>query len=350
MELFGLDKDRVWERINFLEWRAAQHEKAEAPQKKEPTPREQLGQRLPGPEPSREDLRARRRDERELHLAAAATCLRDAGDLALVLGDGALARDLFRRAGKHYSEIGLFSGRLLLELSREEDPQRWPEDRTGDFSRLLSEARAQLDDGEETSGTREEPGKRAKDLGGGWAEEDEEGDFKAGLWSSPEEVLHLYQSLALDRDEVPDDLLHAVRSVLRRWEGVQIGASDIPLATYMAVLDPLLELEPPEERRPFPPERALEAILLRRRERLEQARADIYHWTTLLAPIDILDLDVLCLCVIAQKNKLLNEVRRRIEDEDHDGLTLLPVERARLLRPFGPRSGPTPEGWPRMEL
>src|ERR1043166_7920953 len=59
------------------------------------------------------------------HRACAATLIRDAAALALLRGDAPTATRLFRDAGHRFSDLGVFTGFSLLELSGHGQAREW---------------------------------------------------------------------------------------------------------------------------------------------------------------------------------------------------------------------------------
>lgn len=306
LESFGLDGERLQHRIEFLFWRAKEHQQEAVQLKDRPE----------------SDLRF----ERRRHWAAAATCFRDAAMLALALGDQEYAQNLLNEAGHTAIAAELLSGYLYFELARNGQGEPWWVAQPGRLEALSQEVEridvdAVDDEAEEEDDVVE-------------LVEDERSLI--WHWSNPDEVLNLYKSLLLDPDGKTDLLLCSLRKILKIRTKGTTSKNGIPLDEYLVVLDYLVL-----SRDMTPAHQAFLRILVLRQERLRIAQLDTFHWQSFLVPFDLIDLDIAFLGALDTNNVLLDWAK------NFDELTLLSIRRGKLLfpQPTSPSVGhdPPPE-------
>ena len=249
------------------------------------------------------------REEQVMHQACAGSLLRDAGAIALLLGDVAAGSNYLVRAGETWARIGLFAGYSLLSIG---ESSQWWRSRRSELGavaqELISLSRPIHDEG--TIGAM-----NAKIT------------LLSSSLSTPRQLLDLYVAL---RDVGNDDESVGVLRKHARWRLVEVPSGPIGtirafLPDYLALLDAAQVGELRKSDRD-----TLMAITFRRIEQLRAARRDTYHWRKALAPADILDFDLLAVCIAAVDSST-DEYLGEILDRD-DRLVSLPLEAARALR------------------
>ena len=281
-EQLELDAERMRRRITFLNDRADWHDRRKTP----------------------------------LDRACAATARRDAGVLALLLGQASNARSSFRAAGREWASLGLFAGYLLESFA---DPEQdfAKDDAFGTFSRL--------DDALRDGG----PGDRRTIEG-------ERIPFEAASFNSPRQLLNLYQA-ARGRRRQPHLSSFATKAAerLSTSAAVMVGLTGLPTRAYLNLFNSFGANEPTQRDRDM-----LFSVAIRREELLAAARSDQYHWRMMLKPAELVDLDLLALGLNAMEAGS-NSERALFEPLSHrDVPARLPFLLARDLRNSeGPEGG-----------
>jgi hypothetical protein len=258
----------------------------------------------------------------DLHRSCAATLLRDAAAIAALRGDGQKAKKSFAEAGARFASLGLFVGFPLLEFSRAGAAEEWISGRE-DLAIRIDRAMSHEDEAAPREKTSE--------------------PFLYASAASPRQMLYLYEALfdIREPDETGGHLRNRLRSTLLSLPGFPVGPTGTPLAQYFGLLDQVAELGQDVET--YLASRARDtflSIILRRREQLEAAQSDSWHWKMILNPADLIDLDLvmLGLMVIERTGSTLP-----LDDvvEDRGELAALPLRMASLLRSESPRSEPS---------
>jgi len=248
---------------------------------------------------------------------AAATCLREAAILALIVERYSDAQKYFHEAGKLAISQGVWEGYLLFELGRKQRDDGWWIDRPNDLNAIDA-----ISSGFERS----------------QSQPDEPHPDYSGL-IDPTRALSVFQSLLFyPHDEASMQVLMNLRELLSRWAGVSVGSSGVPIQSYLAVLDLLFPGEVPKRSNPLSPVMAFESILLRHREWILSAQANQYQWENLVLPIDFIDPNILSLAALAKDHGLLAEVEERLR-EQVDQITLWPIQHSQAVAPPVPSFG-----------
>jgi hypothetical protein len=217
--------------------------------------------------------------ENELGIACAATQLRDAGAISLILGDMSGARSYFVKAGKAFLSIGLPSGHLYLKMSAPAEFRELAaldEDLQEDLVRGFAPAGEKQAHGEEAPRTAQARARRRDRL-------------------APRQLLSLYQ--AAGGAAAQSDSTRSMVSLLRKrlYSGaMQVSGTAIPLFAYLRDFDRLGngDVEPITLE-------SLRGIAIRRAELIDAARMDKYHWKMALRPTELIDFDLLAMGMAA---------------------------------------------------
>ena len=241
-QVLGLDRERMERQVGFLKDRARWHDRRETP----------------------------------LDRACAATARRDSGIIALLLGKTNAARTSLAHAGRDFLSIGLFSGYLLQSLAEaDHDARAIAED--GMLERIRQD-----------DASADPKARRERD----------EGllHFERLSRESPSQLLNLYQALRIQR--VRDLRLREAAEMasikLRKKASLGIGLTDVPMQTYLRLFDHFGVNDVSER-----DIQTLFAISAQRRDLIDAARVDEYHWRMLLKPTVIVDLDFIALGMTA---------------------------------------------------
>lgn len=268
------------------------------------------------------------KDARRFWHAACAACLtRDAASIALLRGDAKAASSLFQRAGTRFAEIGVFAGLQLLEVGHWGASRQWRENHP-DFDHGIERAVGTPDD---TSARTD----------GAPSEKDVTLDLTLLASSaSPRQLLYLYYAMSIqnEQDEITSHLLARVRARMKPFAELPVGATGLPLQAYVQVLDELTNTNVlGKEGLSGRARDVLLSAILRRSEQLRAAQADRWHWTKLINPGDLVDLDLLALATLTVDRFGSTEPLDKIVG-DRDMLAVLPLRAARLLRaPLSPQ-------------
>ncbi|TSE14057.1 hypothetical protein C1D09_000785 [Mesorhizobium intechi] len=236
-EQLGLDSARMERRISFLIDRAKWHD----------------GRKTP------------------LDRGCAATARRDAGIIALLLNRKEPARKMLANAGAEFVSIGLYVGYMLQSLV---SPKRV---RSGDFAN-------------EDMIARFGPAVLAEDKDGSRVREESTLPFERESRQTPQQLLNLYQALRGRRNESTRFVSDLASGRLLVNKSAAIGLSGLPVGSYLQLFDRLGSnvASSGDQDTVF-------AAVIRRRELIDAARADEFHWRMILKPAELVDLDLLAL-------------------------------------------------------
>jgi hypothetical protein len=254
-EELGLKPEKVAQRIAFLEQRAKAHLQSEG-------------------------------GRRDFEQACAAALLRDAGALALLLGDIPKARTLLLTAGSGFAGLGLFAGYALMSLA---GPGWWFKERRDELSGVLD----LFNDATKSAIPKEA---QEDDHLGFLDRERPRQPFMTASLGSTRQLVFLYQALAAHRDE--DDMAGAFAGVLERrlleTPTTPIGPTGLPLLSYFKAMEASRHGDFASATRD-----ALASVAGLRAEQLQAAQEDRYHWRLAMAPTDLIDFDLMALGAIS---------------------------------------------------
>jgi hypothetical protein len=248
------------------------------------------------------------------HFAAAATLLRDAAAVALILDDIGGARDLLRKSGNLFLELGYAGGLQLFYIAGTLDSEESDiQNRIDTFARAFAEHR----------------GDREVQPAGA--------DHRVPVFKyqsfRPPQLLRAYQGLAGRRseDETRIGLRNAIREALRVNATMPVGLARTTLATYVATFDRLAKRD--AEARDAPSvrlEMVLGSLAQQREELFVAARLDRFHWQALLRPAELIDFDLLALLLAGvRRGKASALIAKAFADRD--AITALPQVLANAL-------------------
>lgn len=239
-----------------------------------------------------------------LHIACAATLERDAAAIAMLLGDIQKAKFQLLSSGWRWMSLGMFVGAYLMRL--------------GEADRgSAAEATAWIPAALHNAG---DPDQQPTG---------EERPFARSAARDPRQLLSIVQGSI----GVQSPLLLAAsgaRETLSAYRGLPLGAAGIPLGSYLRVLDELQTGDLGEHGR-----ETLTGMAIRRRELIEVARQDGFHWRRLHYPAELIDFDLLALGLAAQAGG--EEVRQQafVIMAERGAASRLPFELARELEEGG---------------
>jgi len=233
----GLDRARMKRRITFLNDRADWHDRRASP----------------------------------LDKACAATARRDAGIIALLLNHKEVASELIAKAGAEFVSIGLYAGFMLQSLVSSERVRR------GDFAT-------------EDMITRFDPTAFTGDREGRRPSEEDTLPFEQESRQSPQQLLNLYQALRGRRNERTRSASKRASDRLRVNASATIGLSGLPIGSYLQLFDRFGSNDVSER-----DQDTVFAAMIRRRELIDAAREDAFHWRMMLKPAELIDLDLVAL-------------------------------------------------------
>jgi hypothetical protein len=234
------------------------------------------------------------------HIACAATLRRDAGAIALLIGNVEKAMDLFRSAGRLWAELGLYSGYFLLALA-------------GDESNIdIGWIERSLDPRFDGEPPREEDSTRR---------------YRGRSAQSPRQLLSLIEGLGMAVELKHRRLMLLARKRLRPSDGVLVGTSNLPIASYLRLFD---ELRGGETSRSL--HDSLLAITIQRQELIAAAQADEYHWRLTQRPAELIDFDLVALGIAAVNGGSTVQSELRAALERANAASRLPFDLAMELR------------------
>jgi hypothetical protein len=251
-------------------------------------------------------------DKKTWHDACAASLIRDAAAIAVLRGDADKAVKLFRESGTRFATLGMFVGFSLLEFSRSGGAVRWRSEHQGIDGRI---SRAMYPDKEHAH------------------EESAREPFLLASAVSPRQLIHLCHALSAPQEPDKQDLQlrDRVRNMLSPLAELPIGPTGIPLAGYLKLFDEVSQMNSNVARLSSTARDTFLSAILRRREQLNAARADKWHWKMLLNPTDVIDLDL-----VALGTTIIDRTGSTAVFDDFIGdrgaLVAVPLKAAALLR------------------
>lgn len=278
-DTYGIDRERLVSRLKFLQTRADVNYASGTRQK------------------STEKI------------SCAAVMLRDASATAILLGDFSAATTLLLRAGDIWTELGLFAGYFYLRLA---SPTPWWVSREENLLQIEQAMSAPAEI------SRKNP-----------LEADLYPHYLRGSAVSPYQLLLLYQSLQTDP---LDKRVQNLRRTIRERFADLPETSLLRNRSFRRFFD-LVDAHPDELS-----ERHRDHLLrlaLERKEQLELAQADTYHWNRAMDPAQIVDFDLVALSMRALE--VGNAVVYRDFFGNEDTLSGLPLTSAQGLLSNGRR-------------
>lgn len=243
-EVLHLDPKLLVRRLRFLSARAKWHEQLVAN-----AVREEVG-------------------SLDMHSACAATLRRDAGAIALILGQVDEARREFRRAGSYWLNLGFYEGLLLLRLGRVETSTR---------DNFLSSI----------------PGWIGRSLEHIREPTEHEPRFASAALRSPRQLVSLIQA-GNDSGSILASLNVQALQRLQIYRGYPLGVTQTPVARYLELLEGVRR-----EKLSADHFKTLVGMSIRRSELISAAQEDNYHWRMALKPNDLIDIDILAIGLAA---------------------------------------------------
>lgn len=241
-----------------------------------------------------------------LHRACAATLRRDAAAVALLVGDIRKAKAELIEAGEDWLRLGLFYGAFLLRLGDDGEPSA--QDMTGWIEEAVRNS-----DGRERGEGAARP-------------------FANQAAHNPRQLLSLIQA-GIGIDTTLGSAQGIAREHLAAYQGLPLGATGVTLGRYIGVLDALRYGDLGSRGR-----ETLTGLAIRRRELVEAAQQDGFHWRRLHQPAELVDFDLLALGLAASVGgPNVAEEALGIMGE-RGGAASLPFELARELGASGLRS------------
>lgn len=203
-----------------------------------------------------------------LHRACAATLRRDAAAVALLLGDIRKAKAELMAAGEDWLRLGLFYGAFLLRLGDNGAPSA--QDMTGWIEEAVRDS-----DGRERGEGAARP-------------------FANQAARNPRQLLSVIQA-GIGIDTTFGSAQGIVREHLAAYKGLPLGATGVTLGRYIGLLDALRHGDLGSRGR-----ETLTGLAIRRRELVEAAQQDAFHWRRLHQPAELVDFDLLALGLAAR--------------------------------------------------
>ncbi|MEH6718895.1 MAG: hypothetical protein V7704_08455 [Aurantimonas endophytica] len=291
MQIFvpGIEPDRLQRRLIFLEDRAKAHLSA-----------------LEGAA----DVAG---EKAMLSRACAATLLRDAACVALLLGRMGNARRSLLEAGRHFLTLGMPSGAALVALAD-----------IGQATKHLSAYQDVM------QGTRQQWGP---------AEAREREDLRRPLSErargEPRQLLGIMQAdwLMAESGQPPKTFAdsEAMRITLNRAGGYAAGATGLSIDSYMRLADAFVRQQEVNLYEHTWIDRSLSTFYAARSEKLVTAQKDAFHWRMLPRPAELVDLDATILMVLALGANLSSEMLGSAYERDNPILEA-PLHIAEALR------------------
>ena len=252
----GIDPERLHRRVKFLHSRAIAHL-----------------------EMSPEDVR---------HTACAATLLRDAACVSLLLGETTTARRYLREAGGHFLELGLTGGSALIVLA---DAKK---------AAVELERHSDVIEGIRRQWSREKTETLEREVG-------------PITYTARSSLRQIFSQLQADQLMTGVDGLRSIREeypmhqVLKRNGGYPVGNTGLSIDSYTNIAYWLIEQRNQPERQIADFVTATVATLATTRaEHIRAAMKDKFNWAMLARPSELLDLDsviVMFLALGARMNK-----------------------------------------------
>ena len=278
----GIDRDRLQRRVTFLCSRANAH----------------LEMSL----------------RHEGHTACAATLLRDAGCVALLLGETTTARDYLREAGHHFLELGLAGGSVLIVLA--------------DAKKAAEELEAYSDTIE---GIRHQRSREEAEV--------HERRISQMAYTARSSLRQMLSQLQADqlmtefegRRSMREE--YAMAQVLKRNGGYPVGNTGLSIDSYRALTDWLTEQRrQPHRRIPDFVNATIVTLATKRAENIRAAMRDKFNWAKLARPSEILDLDSVVVMFLALGARMTKESLSTSQWTGEGAIFEAPVIAAEQLR------------------
>ncbi len=257
---------------------------------------------------------AGRRRQNALRQAADATLWRDAACVAMLLDDMMAAKKYLKASARGFLELGLFYGILLLRLSGEENGEIDAKT-SGDRFAWVRDA-LRLSESEQSDGTPDLP------------------PYAQASAQNPCQLLRLVQS-GVNFRTLDGDVVETARKQLDVYAALPIGGTGIALGRYVQVQDAFLDGDLDGRTTD-----ALSYMAIRRRETIEFAKSDKFHWKRILNPCELIDLDILALGLCLKDRRIEDRVFSLVRERGK--IAALPFEIAAKLS--GPDQSLKP-GW-----
>lgn len=257
---------------------------------------------------------AGRRRQNALRQAADATLWRDAACVAMLLDDMMAAKKYLKASARGFLELGLFYGILLLRLSGEENGEIDAKT-SGDRFAWVRDA-LRLSESEQSDGTPDLP------------------PYAQASAQNPYQLLRLVQS-GVNFRTLDGDVVETARKQLDVYAALPIGGTGIALGRYVQVQDAFLDGDLDGRTTD-----ALSYMAIRRRETIEFAKSDKFHWKRILNPCELIDLDILALGLCLKDRRIEDRVFSLVRERGK--IAALPFEIAAKLS--GPDQSLKP-GW-----
>lgn len=216
-----------------------------------------------------------------LHHACAATLLRDAACVALLLGETRQARNHLREAGHQFLRLGLAAGSTLIALAE----TRTAQSELAEYSDVIE-------------GTRDQ-----------WSRTEaiDHGDLRRPMAAmargSPRQMFSLMQTEWLVAEIGARPWVREgsrVRTALERNGGYPVGETGVSIDSYIKIADWMIEHSGHvKDNMPSFVGAGMATLAATRAEHIRAAMKDTYHWRMLTRPTELLDLDSVVLMFIA---------------------------------------------------
>ena len=239
-----------------------------------------------------------------MHMACAATLDRDAGAIALILGQVQEARSAFTSAGYLHLQLGFYDGFYLLRLGDSGSEFRhWA---PGDALSWLE-----------------------RSLHGGERKWDGLPPFAAAASRSPRQLVSVLQAAGSWNTHL-DKAAELASVRLKVYAAYLLGATQTTVESYLNLLKELRVGQLGGGRR------TLIGMSVKRVELLSAARRDQFHWRLAQKPADLIDMDLLSIGLTALECKESAFEQARGVAAEFGPMAQVPFNAARLLRAVPP--------------
>ena len=229
-----------------------------------------------------------------------AILLRDAGAVALLLGEGEVAREMLGQSATEFLKMRHPLGMQLAFLSCQENPPEREKAARSIWQRFNKRFR------QSTSVRRT-------------------GEFPI----RPDNLMRMYEGLVGEEfGGALAEISDSVRNELDQMSSAPMGATGIPVGRFLSCIDLLVEVEKGYTKGHL--EDPLISLLMRREDAIEVARRDTYHWRQFQRPAELIDFDFVFLALLTHVRH--GSFGRLIPFfQDRDQISSLPLTAARLL-------------------
>ncbi|QCK88200.1 hypothetical protein E8L99_21785 [Phreatobacter aquaticus] len=243
------------------------------------------------------------------HSACAATLLRDAGCLCLLIGNIKEGRQLIFESGVKFLNIGLPYGMLLLTISNIKAPAKSIEKYIY-LSRIIMHQH-KFDRHTETA--------------------DERLPLGEASINSPRQILSLIQTNWLTKGRTTKDSEideEALYSTLQHRQGYQIGTTGLSYWTYkniaLSLTNNVSKYSFPQTELPTAAKNGFQTLIAIRSENIRRARQNSYQWNLVARPSEILDVDAIVIALLAIFGEMSKELLGSFGQND-DPLVTAPI-------------------------